>query len=454
MASPALTDTPLQRTLPSRWDRAASRVFRLDLSRTDMVKWVEFSRNLFVFLLVSVVTMAGLSAYSSTRLARALLQDSLDAEGRAIADAAAQAAFVPLTLEDSATLEALVESYRKVKHLGAIRIIDARGRVRARLPPRGRGRTRLLRAPVIPVADEEDRPARPRKAVGRVEVEMRTDWIDARTREIAATNVALSGALAALVVLAGALVIGVLVERTRELVGEARLVAQVKRANAELESFSYSVAHDLRAPLRAIDGFSLALLDGYSDRLDERGRDYLRRVRSGSQRMAQQISELLQLSRVTRGELRREGVDLSALAREISARLRSTAPAREVEFVVAPRLLTIGDPGLLRAALENLLGNAWKYTERHPRARIEFGSRRDGHRRVFFVRDDGAGFEMDHAGKLFKPFSRLHSPGQFEGTGIGLAIVQRIVERHGGRIWAEAAVERGAAFFFTLWEEP
>ncbi|MBI3565699.1 MAG: hypothetical protein HY079_10925, partial [Elusimicrobia bacterium] len=420
----------------SRLDAATSRLFRLDLSRTDVVKWVGFTRQLLAFLLCSVVTIAGLSAYSSTRLARGLLVDSLDGEAGAIARAAAQAAFVPLSLEDDASLGALAASYRGVEHLESLRIRDARGRVRAELPPRGRGRApRRTRAPVLPVVEEgRGRPSAP-APVGEVEVDMRTDWIDAKTREIALTNSAIGGGIAALVVLACVVVIGALVDRTRELVGEARLVAEVKRANAELEAFSYSVAHDLRAPLRAIDGFSLALLEGYSDRLDERGRDYLRRLRTGSQRMAQQISELLQLSRVTRGELRREGVDLSGLAAEIAARLKSTAPERAVEFVVAPGVVAVGDPGLLRAALENLLGNSWKYTSRKPRARIEFGTLTRGARRTYFVRDDGAGFDMDHAEKLFKPFSRLHSPGEFEGTGIGLATVQRIVERHGGRIW-------------------
>ena len=236
---------------------------------------------------------------------------------------------------------------------------------------------------------------------------------------------------------------------------EAAILAAKSAAeasNRELEAFSYSVAHDLRAPLRAIDGFSKILLDSYSKKLDEAGQDYLQRVRAGSGRMGQLIDDLLGLSRVARSALRREPVDLSALAAEVAAELRRGQPGREAEFVIAEGLMDAGDPSLLRVALVNLLGNAWKYTGRHARARIEFGRTRDGGGCVYFVRDDGAGFDMAHAGNLFKAFTRLHARGEFEGTGIGLATVQRIVERHGGRIWAEGAVERGAAFYFTLWE--
>ncbi|MBI3977153.1 MAG: response regulator [Chloroflexi bacterium] len=230
----------------------------------------------------------------------------------------------------------------------------------------------------------------------------------------------------------------------------AERTAQLEATNKELEAFSYSVSHDLRAPLRAIDGFSQALLEDYADRLDAEGRDYLRRVRAGSQRMAQLIDDLLKLSRVSRWELRRETVDLSALARAIAAELRQAQPERRVDFAIAEGLTVVGDAHLLRIMLENLLGNAWKFTAEHGTARIELGTEQRDGERVYFVRDDGAGFEMAYAGKLFGAFQRLHAMTEFEGTGIGLATVQRIVHRHGGRIWAEAAVEQGATFFFTL----
>jgi PAS domain S-box-containing protein len=226
--------------------------------------------------------------------------------------------------------------------------------------------------------------------------------------------------------------------------------AQLEAANAELDAFAYSVSHDLRAPLRSIDGFSLALLEDSDDRLDAAGRDHLRRVRAAAQRMALLIDDLLGLSRVTRAALQREPVDLSAIAGAVAAELERSEPGRCVEFAIAPGLGAEGDPRLLRVVLENLLGNAWKYTGKNLRARIEFAATEAGGARAYYVRDDGAGFEMAYADKLFGAFQRLHSNDEFEGTGIGLATVQRIVHRHGGRVWAEGAVGRGATFYFTL----
>jgi signal transduction histidine kinase len=225
---------------------------------------------------------------------------------------------------------------------------------------------------------------------------------------------------------------------------------QLEAANKELEAFSYSVSHDLRAPLRGIDGFSQALVEEYADRLDEPGRHYLTRVRAAARHMAHLIEDLLNLSRVTRSELHRVMVDLSAIGRAVATELQRTQPDRRVTFEIEPGLTVYGDPGLLRVALENLLGNSWKFTRKHAGARIELGStRRDGEP-IFFVRDDGAGFDMAYADKLFQPFQRLHSTEEFEGTGIGLATVQRIVHRHAGRVWGEGAVERGATFYFTI----
>jgi signal transduction histidine kinase len=225
---------------------------------------------------------------------------------------------------------------------------------------------------------------------------------------------------------------------------------QLAAANKELEAFSYSVSHDLRAPLRAIDGYSQALLEDYTDRLDPQARHYLDRVRKASQRMGDIIDDLLGLARVTRVEIRWEPVDLSALARGICEDLRQAEPQRNVSFLIQEGLVAQGDSALLRLALENLLSNAWKYTSKHATGRIELGMVDDDGSATYFVRDDGAGFDMEHAGKLFGTFQRLHSPNDFQGTGIGLATVQRIIHRHGGRIWAEGAVEQGAVFYFTL----
>ncbi len=226
--------------------------------------------------------------------------------------------------------------------------------------------------------------------------------------------------------------------------------AQLAEANVELEAFSYSVSHDLRAPLRSIDGFSQALLEDYSSNLDDRGRNYLQRVRAASQRMATLIEDLLSLARVTRLEMERVQVDLSAMVTEVCSVLAKAHPERTVEVSIAAGLRTRADPRLLRIVLENLLGNAWKYTSYQDQPQIEFGRAEHSGKECFFVRDNGAGFDMAYVGKLFSPFQRLHTTTEFSGTGIGLATVLRIVRRHGGWIQAEGAVGQGAAFYFTL----
>ena len=229
----------------------------------------------------------------------------------------------------------------------------------------------------------------------------------------------------------------------------------LEEANRELEAFSYSVSHDLRAPLRSIEGFSQILLEDYGDVLDEEGRDYLDRVQRASRRMALLIDALLDLSRLSRREMRLTRVDLSRMAREIVEDLRQREPGREVRVCIEEGLEERADPALVKVALENLLGNAWKFTSREERAAIEFGrtvrEAEPGRRLAcYYVRDNGVGFDMAYAGKLFGPFQRLHTEEEFEGTGIGLATVWRVIRRHGGRIWAEAAEGEGAAFYFTL----
>jgi light-regulated signal transduction histidine kinase (bacteriophytochrome) len=229
--------------------------------------------------------------------------------------------------------------------------------------------------------------------------------------------------------------------------------SELERANRELEAFSYSVSHDLRAPLRAIDGFSHALIDEYGATLDGRAREYLERVRAGARRMASLIDDLLNLSRITRAPLRKEAVDLTELARLVATELKRREPARDGVIEVAEGLTAFGDTALILIVLENLLGNAWKFTAKRKDARIAFGREADGDETVFYVQDNGAGFDMKYADRLFAPFQRLHRAQDFEGTGIGLATVYRIIARHGGRIWAEAAVGEGATFFFTLGDQ-
>jgi len=225
---------------------------------------------------------------------------------------------------------------------------------------------------------------------------------------------------------------------------------QLVALNKEMESFSYSVSHDLRSPLRSIDGFSQILLEDYQDKLDSEAQNYLDRIRMETQRMAQLIDNMLDLSRLNRAEIHEEELDLSKIARETANLLREQEPTRNVVFEIQDQVIANADKSLMRSVLQNLMGNAWKYTSKHPSARIEFGARQENDKTVYFIKDDGAGFKMQYANKLFGVFQRLHGVNEFPGSGVGLATVQRIIHRHGGEVWAEAEVERGATFYFTL----
>ncbi len=230
----------------------------------------------------------------------------------------------------------------------------------------------------------------------------------------------------------------------------AELVRELEHKNRELESFSYAVSHDLRAPLRRIDSFSRAILESQGRRLDDEGRKFLSRVREASQQMAQLIDDVLYLSRVTRSELRDQDVDLSEVAELVVSRLKEGQPNRRMEVKIRPGVVVTGDGQLLKIALENLLQNAWKFTGNQAEPRIEFGVTQTSGEPTYFIRDNGAGFEMTYAARLFGPFQRLHSQQEFPGNGIGLATVQRIIHRHGGKVWAEGLVGQGATFYFTL----
>jgi|GEM_PF-1053627 len=229
-----------------------------------------------------------------------------------------------------------------------------------------------------------------------------------------------------------------------------RRTKQLEAANNELEAFAHSVSHDLRAPLRGIDGFSQALLEDYQDTVDEQGKDYLRRVRSAAQRMGQLIDDMLNLSMVSRSDMNIQQVNLSEMFREIAADLQETQPERKVTFIIPEGIKAMGDSRLLHIVLENLIENAWKFTSKHPTARIEFGRQQQKEKLVYFIRDDGAGFDMNYAQKLFSTFQRLHTSAEFPGTGVGLATVQRVIHRHGGEVWAEAEIEKGSIFYFTI----
>jgi len=229
-----------------------------------------------------------------------------------------------------------------------------------------------------------------------------------------------------------------------------RYASELEAANKELEAFSYSVSHDLRTPLRTLDGFSAMVLEDYGDKLDEAGKDYLNKIRNASHNMSELIDAILKLTRISRAEMHQDEVDLSELAKSIAEVLRQSQLERQVEFVIEPDLIVKGDMALLRIALNNLLENAWKYTSKCPTTRIEIGSLIQNGEKVYFIKDNGIGFDMQYKDKLFQPFQRLHTGNEYQGTGIGLATVQRVIRRHNGSIWAESEVGKGTTFYFTL----
>jgi light-regulated signal transduction histidine kinase (bacteriophytochrome) len=226
--------------------------------------------------------------------------------------------------------------------------------------------------------------------------------------------------------------------------------AELETVNRELETFIYSAAHDLRTPLRAISGFADIVLKRYGGQLDEKGNDYLLRICKGTGRMSRVIDDLLNLSNVSRQEVQRKSVDLSEMASSLVTRLRQADPDRRVEVIIQKNLLAQADPGLMEVCLSNLIGNAWKFTSKTGDARIEFGTIEQDGKTVYFLEDNGAGFEQKYVDRIFRPFHRLHTASEFDGTGIGLAIVERIIQRHGGKIWAEGEVGKGAIIRFTL----
>jgi Bacteriophytochrome (light-regulated signal transduction histidine kinase) len=237
-------------------------------------------------------------------------------------------------------------------------------------------------------------------------------------------------------------------KKLERVVVKARDTAEA--ANKELEAFSYSVSHDLRAPLRSIDGFSEALLEDYRDKLDATGKNYLERIRAGTQHMGSLIDDMLKLSQINRVEFKRESVDLSKMVQTILLTVRQNNPARNVKVSIQKDIIIDGDRHLLEIALTNLIDNAWKYTGKTKKARIEFGTLLKDGKPVMFIRDNGVGFDMSYVNKLFGAFQRLHTKDEFAGTGIGLATVKRIITRHGGGVWAEGEVGKGATFYFTL----
>lgn len=435
-------------------DRLMFRLLGFDPSEVNVAKWVVFARNLLAVFVASVAGLWALVTYNSISTTHAVMTQSLSAKGRAIVSAEAHAAFVPLSLKDEDRLERVARFHSADPDLAFVEVRDRSGRLAAefaRPELKAGGRLVELEAEVKPNVDYAEASSAPEQAAGTVRVGMSPRRIDRQLRAVAGKSVLGSGALLLLILSAGVVLIRGMTQNLRELVGEARLVDEVRQANAELEAFSYSVSHDLRAPLRGIAGYSQIILEDSAAGLDDAGKENFGKVVAATKLMGALIDDMLELSRVSRTELRRQTVDMTGQARSVLGELREREPSRRAEVLVADGLVADGDPQLLRIALENLIGNAWKYTGKRETARIEIGAAPGAKgETVFFVKDNGAGFDMAYSGRLFGAFQRLHSQAEFEGTGVGLATVQRIVRRHGGRIWAESAVEKGATFHFTL----
>jgi signal transduction histidine kinase len=288
------------------------------------------------------------------------------------------------------------------------------------------------------------------KATEQNLLKRRTTAADASSRKVEQLIIAGNLAAAMFLCLSGAVIRTEFKRRTALEHVALKRGQELSASNKELEAFCYSVSHDLRAPLRGIDGFSQALIEDYGAQLDEQGRQYLERVRAGTQRMGALIDDLLNLSRLTRAELQREDVSLSSVAGTVVKDIGVAQPERKVEVNIAPNLSAHADPRLMRIVFENLLGNAWKFTSKAPHAQVEVGSVPHNGSPAYFVKDNGAGFNPEYSARLFGAFQRLHRTDEFPGTGIGLATVQRIIHRHGGQIWAQSDPGKGATFYFTL----
>ncbi len=430
------------------------RLLGFDSAEANVIKWVAFARNLLVVFVASVAGLWMILTYNSISTTHAVLTKSLSDKGHTIVSAEARAAFVPLSLKDGDRLKRVANFYIGEPDLAFLEVRDQGGPLVAefvRQELKTGGRLLELQAEVKPPAEYAEASSSPDHAIGTIRLGMSPRRINRELRAIAVKGLLASGALLLLVLALGVFLIRGMTQNLRELVGEAKLVDEVKQANAELEAFSYSVSHDLRAPLRGIAGYSQILLEDCAASLDVAGKENLDKVVASTKLMGTLIDDILELSRVSRTEMQRKKVDMSGLAKSIIKELRERDPSRQVEILVPDKLVANGDPQLLRIALVNLIGNAWKYTGKNENARIEFGASPGAKgETIFFVKDNGAGFDMAYSEKLFGAFQRLHAQAEFEGTGVGLATVKRIIRRHGGRIWAESAVEKGATFYFAL----
>lgn len=437
----------------------------------DIRPWSRFSRSILA-VLMGAGTLVGVVLTSvSTYKQKAQSESALLLRGEALTRSMARTALVSMVLEDTAAMALLARGFLEEPDVVYADLLGLDGKSvlasppsrvfpipaslpgstgvsRQRLVSGGRNASWDITLPMRYTSGDNSHG----ELLGFARLGLSESRVRQELRGILWSNIGFSLGIMTLAFVLASLLIHKMTRNLHALTEEAQLTAELKRSNKELEAFSYSVSHDLRAPLRSIDAFSQILLVEYRDKLDEQAQGYLSRVRIGCQRMAQLIDDLLSLSKVMRQEMSRRLVPLTDIARETASNLAEANPERKVDVSIQEGMTIEGDPGLMRIVLENLLGNAWKFTQKRPDARIAFTATRKGRDRIFCIRDNGAGFDMAYANKLFGAFQRLHSGAEFPGTGIGLATVQRIIARHGGQIWAESNPGQGAAFFFQLRE--
>lgn len=412
----------------------------------EALRWEAFARRLMLaFSLLTVLLGGGSTALSALRM-RELLETSRAQRGQAIASAAARAAFVPLSLEDKDELARVASFYENQSALASLRILDDRGVAWARYARPGapsRGLLTVTEPVTAPGAHAADAP------VGRVEVVMDTsDFRGALARQ-AVVFFALNGLFAAAILLSGMFIIRRLTAGMRALAREAARAEDLSRSNRELEEFAYIASHDLQAPLRRITGFAQLLSKRYKGKLDAEADDFISRITGSTDRMQRLIQDLLTYSRAGTRELVPARTDLNALMRTVLADLDAQRKEAGGEIVVEPLPAVTADPDQLSRLLQNLIANALKFRGDKPPV-VRVSARRAGDEWVFAVADNGIGIEKKYAGEIFKMFRRLHSAAAYPGTGIGLAIARKVVERHGGRIWVESEPGKGATFYFTL----
>jgi len=441
---PELREDPARRT--RAFERALNRLFTGASSRPEVLKWAVFGRNLvFALILLSAALGAGLTILSAWQM-NGVLERALDAEGKIIAHAAAREAFVPLSLEDREALAAIPRSFEHESALSMLSVEDESGKIWAQLSRQGKAGGLLMQiAPIVPPGGGT--------AIGKVVVGMDTSEVTTLLSQRIGISLIFTAVLVLLVIVAGTATVRNMTLRMLELVNEAQWSDELRRSNLELERFASVASHDLQEPLRKMTTFSELLEKHLGGKLDDPGKIYLSRIVESSHRMRQLIEDLLTYSRASREPIVRAPTPVDTVLDEALGNLELIISERHVQIVRGSMPTVIGQHGALVQLFQNLTSNAIRFGPAEG-AKVEFRSRKQKGEWVFSIVDNGIGIDPRHFNKIFELFQRLHPRAEYPGTGIGLAVCKRIVERHGGRIWVESELGKGSTFFFTLPERP